>query len=689
MNRPTATAASVHHFLFSGVKSRDLTLRRLENGRLSPRSVTRTLSHVPDFVWTPTPEQIESANLTRLARRCGVERYHDLHRISIEEPERFWPALIEDLGLEFSEPWTDVLDASRGPEWARWFIGGKLNLAWNCVHKWAAGELAEQEAAVWQAEDGARVSMTWRELSDAVFRLAEGLASIGIGEGDAVGIFLPMSPQVAIASHACAHLGAVQVPIFSGFAAPAIAARLADAKAKALITADGSLRRGQAVPMKEIADEAVRSAPTVTHTVVWRRLGLDDVPMTIGRDRFWDELVADTSGGLTPRQVDSEHPYLLAYTSGTTGKPKGALHVQASFLVSIAREVAYQTNVKPGDRIHFATDMGWIMGPWTVVGGGACGATVVYAEGAPDFPADRLWQLVESERVTMLGVSPTLVRALIPKGEPNADMSSLQAICTTGEPWNRDPYLWLFEHVGGRRVPIVNESGGTEVGACFLATCVTEPVKPVALGFPALGQDMDVFDGEGKPVRGEVGELVCKRPWPGMTRGIWGDDERYLDTYWRRYPGVWTHGDWASIDADGYWFLHGRSDDTLNIAGKRIGPAELESAAVAHHAVAEAAAIGVPHDVKGEVAWIFCVLRPGEDPTPAYAQEISHIVTEELGKAFRPDRIVFVSALPKTRSAKIVRRAVRARVLGTDPGDLSALENPDALEEIVAIDAYL
>jgi acetyl-CoA synthetase len=250
MNRPTATAASVHHFLFSGAKSRALTFRRLENARLSPRSVTRTLSHVTDFVWTPTPEEIESANLTRLARRLGVERYHDLHRLSIEEPERFWPAVIEDLGLEFSEPWSDVVDASRGPEWARWFVGGKLNLAWNCVHRWAAGELAEQEAAVWQAEDGARASMTWRELSDAIFRLAEGLASIGIGEGDAVGIFLPMSPQVAIASHACAHLGAVQVPIFSGFAAPAIAARLADAKAKALITADSSLRRGQAVPMR-------------------------------------------------------------------------------------------------------------------------------------------------------------------------------------------------------------------------------------------------------------------------------------------------------------------------------------------------------------------------------------------------------------------------------------------------------
>src|SRR5439155_12064288 len=255
MNRPTATAASVHHFLFSGVKRRAFTQRRLENARHSARTVTRTLPPVSDFVWTPTPEQVESANLTRLARRLDVASYQDLHRISIEEPDRFWPTLIEDLGLEFSEPWTDVVDASRGPEWAQWFVGGKLNLAWNCVHKWAAGELAEEEAAVWQAEDGTRSALTWRELSDAVFRLAEGLASFGIGPGDAVGIFLPMSPQVAIASHACAHLGAVQVPIFSGFAAPAIAARLADAKAKALITADGSLRRGQVVPMKEIADE--------------------------------------------------------------------------------------------------------------------------------------------------------------------------------------------------------------------------------------------------------------------------------------------------------------------------------------------------------------------------------------------------------------------------------------------------
>jgi acetyl-CoA synthetase len=639
---------------------------------------------VPDFVWRPSENVRQRANLTRLMARLGVSDYHALHRISVEEPERFWPEVINDLGLVFAERWTQVLDTSNGIEWAQWFVGGRLNVAQNCVHRWVRSR-GDEEAVVWQSEEGSRSALSWRELSAEVRRLAEGLASLGIGRGDAVGIFLPMSPHVAVASHAIAHLGAVQVPIFSGFAAPAIAARLADAKAKALITCDGSLRRGQVVPMKAIADEALESAATVTHTVVWRRLGLEDVPMVLGRDRFWDELVAGTSGDLSVAEVDSEHPYLLAYTSGTTGRPKGALHVHGGFLASIAREAAYQSDIDAGDRVHFATDMGWIMGPWTVVGCGAVGATVIYAEGAPDFPADRIWKLIESERVTMLGISPTLVRALISHGEPTTELSSLRTITTTGEPWNRDPYLWLFENVGGGRTPIVNISGGTEVGACFLTTCITEPIKPVALGFPALGQDMDVLDAQGDSVRGEVGELVCRRPWPGMTRGIWGDHERYLETYWRRFPGIWTHGDWASVDGDGYWFLHGRSDDTLNIAGKRIGPAELESAAVSHPDVVEAAAIGVPHDVKGEVAWVFTVARPGAHVTSETAREVGDRVADALGKAFRPERVVFVPALPKTRSAKIVRRAVRARALGADPGDLSSLENPEALEEIARL----
>jgi acetyl-CoA synthetase len=328
--------------------------------------------------------------------------------------------------------------------------------------------------------------------------------------------------------------------------------------------------------------------------------------------------------------------------------------------------------------------MGWIMGPWTVVGGGAMGATIVYAEGAPDWPSDRLWQVVEEERVSILGCSPTLIRALLPHGDPEADLSSLRVIVTTGEPWNPDPYRWLFDKVGGGRCPIINCSGGTEVGACFLSPTPAEPIKECSVGGPATGMAMDVVDDEGKSLvaTGEVGELVCRKPFPGMTRGFWRDDERYLDTYWRRFPGIWTHGDWASVDEDGYWFLHGRSDDTLNVAGKRIGPAELESAAVAHPAVAEAAAVGIPHDVKGEVAWVFCVLAPGHEGCESLALEVKTVVATELGKAFAPERIVFVAALPKTRSAKIVRRAVRAAALGDDPGDMSSVENPEAVAEI-------
>jgi len=622
-----------------------------------------------EFSWVPTTEQLEQANIVRLSATLACEDYSALHRVSIEEPDRFWRAVREDLQLPFAEDWEAVLDDSRGIEWTTWFEGARLNLAHACVHRWAA-ERPDALAAVFRGEDGTRDEWTFGALSLQVVRLAEALADLGVVAGDRVAMYMPMCPEVAVASHACAHIGAVQVPIFSGFAAPAIVQRLRDAEAKVVITADYSLRRGAHIAMRETIDEAVRDSPSVEHVVEWSRA-----------DRVWN--VELGPGELPALELASEAPYLLAYTSGTTGKPKGALHVQGGFLLSIAREAAYQSDLKRGDRVLFATDMGWIMGPWTVVGAGAAGAAVVYMEGAPDWPADRLWRLVESERVTMLGVSPTLIRALIPKGEPAADLSSLRVVTTTGEPWNRGPYDWLSEHVcGGGRIPIVNISGGTEVGACFLGVTVMSPTKPCSLGFPALGQDLDVLDDAGRSVRGEVGELVCKRPWPGMTRGLWRDPERYLETYWERFPGVWTHGDWASVDEDGYWFLHGRSDDTLNIAGKRIGPAELESAAVNHPAVVEAAAIGVPHEVKGEVPWLFCVLQSDEEVVP---EDVSRAVTDELGKAFKPERVLFVAALPKTRSAKIVRRAVRATALGEDPGDLSTLENPESLEEIARV----
>jgi acetyl-CoA synthetase len=629
------------------------------------------LKPVPEFVWTPSEETLARANVVRLMRRYGFDDFWELQRRSQEDLEWFWPAAIEDMGLEFSTPWEQVLDVSRGPEWATWFVGGKLSIAWNCVHRWAERR-PDEVAAVFAGEDGERREWNFAELSQAVTRLAEGLVSLGVEPGDRVAIYMPMCPEVAVASNACAHIGAVQVPIFSGFAAPAVAQRLQDSEAKVILTADRSLRRGKWLDMRATAAEAVAQSPFVKHVVTWSR-----------DDGSWDDV--DLGPGELPAlEVDSEHPYLLTYTSGTTGKPKGVLHVQGGFLVSIAREVAYQADAREDDVILFATDMGWIMGPWTVVGGGAVGSRLVFSEGAPDQPADRLWQLIERERVTVLGCSPTLIRALLPHGDPERDLSSLRTIVTTGEPWNPDPYMWLFEKVGGGRCPIINCSGGTEIGACFLSPTPAIPIKECSLGGPALGMAMDVVDAEGRSLieTGEVGELVCRKPFPGTTRGFWRDPERYLETYWSRLPGVWVHGDWASVDEDGYWYLHGRSDDTLNIAGKRIGPAEIESAVVAHPAVSEAAAIGVPHEVKGEVAWVFCVLKPGHEGEDELGSQVAERAAQELGKAFKPERIVFVPALPKTRSAKIVRRAVRAAALGQDPGDLSSIENPEALNEI-------
>jgi acetyl-CoA synthetase len=448
-----------------------------------------------------------------------------------------------------------------------------------------------------------------------------------------------------------------------------------------VITADGSLRRGRTLPMKETLDEAVALSPSVEHVIVWPRLGLEDVPMTPGRDHFWADVVAGTPGTTEPLAVDSEHPYLLAYTSGTTGRPKGVVHVQGGFPIPIAAHNYYLLDLQPDDRMLFVTDMGWIMGPWTVMGAGFCGATIVFLEGAPDWPHDRLWKAVESEKVTVLGIPPTVARALMPHGDPQADLTSLRAFMTTGEPWNLDPYMWLFDVVGGGRCPIINASGGTEAGV-LLSCAIVEPIAPCSLGLPYLGHAMEVFDEEGRPVRGGLGELVCLNASPSFTRGLWRDDERYLETYWSRFPGVYGHGDWASIDENGYWFLHGRSDDTMNIGGKRIGPAEIESSAVAHPAVAEAAAVALPHALKGESAWLFCCLTPGTEPSDELEREVLDYVAEGVGKAFRPEHVVFVPVLPKTRSQKVVRRAIRAAALGEDPGDMSAVENPDAVGTI-------
>ncbi len=632
-----------------------------------------------DFVWQPSPEVIERANVTRLARAHGLGSNDALLARSRGDTEWFWDAVVSDLDIEFTQPYKSVLDASHGPQWATWFNGGHVNIAHNCVDR----HRSSGTAIVWESEEGDHGEISYEELGRLVDSAAAGLRSLGLGKGDTVGLFLPMVPEAVVTYMACGKIGTIVVPIFSGFAASAVSVRLQDAKAKAIVCADGFYRRGSVVAMKEIADEAADASPSVEHVIVVDRakrgLSLTE------RDIAWDDLLG-RDGNDETEATESEDPFMIAYTSGTTGRPKGSVHVHGGFLVKIAAEVAYQTDYQPGERLFWFSDPGWIMGPWEIVGTLALGGTVFLYDGAPDYPApDRLWAMVERHRLNIVGVSPTLVRALAPKGNEHVakhDLSSLRILGSTGETWNTEPYVWYFETVGGGRCPVINFSGGTEVGACFLSATPVIPLKPCSLGGPALGMAVDVFDPDGQPIRGDVGELVCTKPWPGMTRGIWGDPDRYIETYWSRWPDVWVHGDWASVDEDGQWFLHGRSDDTLSVAGKRVGPAEIESVLVSDPDVVEAAVVGVPDDVKGESIWCYVVLGPGAEEAEAVRDRLSALVSQEVGKSFKPGAVRFVSELPKTRNAKVLRRAVRAIATGKDPGDLSNLENPSALEEI-------
>jgi acetyl-CoA synthetase len=641
---------------------------------------------VGDIVWSPSEDYVERANVSRFMRASDIRSYDELIKRSQDDIEWFWDAVVRDLGIEFYRPYARVLDESDGKPWAKWFVGGTINLAHNCVDRWA-DRTPDNVAIIWEGEEGPPRYVTYQELREMADRLAGALRELGIKAGDTLGIFMPMAPETVAATLACAKLGAVYLPIFSGYAADAVATRLQDASAKVLITADGTTRRGKLVPMKETADEAVAACPSVEHVVVWARLGRSDLPWLEGRDHSWGDLLDRQQPRFETERLDSEHPLFIAYTSGTTGRPKGSVHVHGGLLVKMAAEAAYQTDLHQDETLFWVTDLGWIMGPWELIGAGALGATVFLFDGAPNHPdPDRLWDMIERHRITTLGISPTLIRALIPAGDEMVnqhDLSSLRVLGSTGEPWNPEPYLWFLNVVGGGRCPIINISGGTEVGACFLSPLPITELKPCTLRGPALGMDVDIWDSEGRPVgAGEVGELVCKKPWPGMTRGIWKDPDRYLATYWSRWPDVWVHGDWASRDEDGFWFLHGRSDDTMNVAGKRVGPAEVESALAHHPAVAESAAVGIPDEIKGEAIWCFVLVKPGSERTDELAAELASAVAAHLGKAFKPSRVVFVDELPKTRSAKIVRRALRALVMDRDPGDLSSLENPGSLDAI-------
>jgi acetyl-CoA synthetase len=645
---------------------------------------TTDLSAQP-VVWQPGPAQLERSRALAFAHDHGIDGWDGLVARAAADPAWFWGAVCDELGIVWTRPYDAVLDLGDGPEWPRWFPGGRMNYVTSAVERYLP-ERAEQVALRWEGDDGATATLTFAELAEAVNRMANGLLSLGVGRGDRVGIFLPMLPETAIATLACGKIGAIFIPIFSGYGADAAATRLNDAGARLLITADGFYRRGRVVPMKATADAALALSPTVERVVVVRRTG-GDVAWDARRDVWWHALALASSTTCEPADTAADDPYMLIYTSGTTGKPKGAVHVQAGFPIKAAMDLAYCFDLQADDTLFWLTDLGWMMGPWAIAGGLIAGAGVLLYEGTPDYPdPDRLWQVVERHGATVLGISPTVVRALMGKGDDWVDrhaLPSLRALGSTGEPWNPGPWLWTIEHVGKGRCPVVNYSGGTEIGGGIVVATTIHPQKPCAFTGPVPGIAADVVDDAGNSVRGAVGELVIRGPWVGMTNGFWQDRARYLDTYWARFPGVWVHGDWAMVDDDGYWYILGRSDDTLKVAGKRVGPAEIESAAVAHPAVQEAAAIGVPHEVKGEAIVVFAILKPDSQATEALRDEIRDTVAAHLGRPLRPDRVLFVADLPKTRNAKIMRRVIRARFLGrADLGDLSSLENPAAVDEI-------
>lgn len=639
-------------------------------------------------VWHPEEKDVQRSRLAALMRRQGIATLDELHDRAVADPEWFWRLIVHDLDLEFSQPFSAVVDVSGGVEFPRWFVGGKLNLATNCVERWVRSGDGTRRAVVWENETGESRTMSFAELHRDLIALAGYLRSLGVGPGDRVGLFIPMIPETAVAFMACAWIGAVAVPAFTGYGPRALGVRLEASEAKVLIAADGFARRGSVVEMKPTIDHALDQASSVERVIVVPHSGVD-LELRPGRDELWADALsagARAGGGAEPAELDANDPLLLVYTSGTTGAPKGIVHSHAGFLAKVGLDFGYSFDLQEDDVFLWSTDMGWLVGPLLVVGSLMFKATAVFYEGSPDQPdLGRTWHLVDRHDVTVVGIAPSLARAMMSAGDElvrSHDRSSLRAFCSTGEAWNAEPWRWLFETAGGARLPIINYSGGTEIGGGILTCYPIAPIAPAGFSGPVIGLDADVFDSDGQPVRGEVGELVLRNVAPGMTHGFWQDRERYLETYWSKWPGVWLHGDLATRREDGFWFITGRSDDTIKVSGKRIGPAEIEAAVAQHPAVAEVAAVGVPDERTGNAVVCFVVPSQADVDETELAVDLERLVTGQLDKTIRPRRVHLVDALPKTKTGKLMRRIVRAHYLGQPVGDLSSVESTDVLEGI-------
>ena len=623
------------------------------------------------------------AEFARRARVPTREAYDALYKESLDQPDAFWRREAADLVLR--TPWTTAL------EWtlphAKWFIGATLNVTESCLDRHLTTATKNKAAIIWEGEQGATRTLTYAQLHREVLRLANAMKRLGIEKGDRVAIYMGMVPEVAVAMLACARLGAVHTVVFGGFAADALRDRIQDSQAKLVITQDGASRRGQIVPLKDTVDRALAqpASKSATHTIVYRHIGAErcQVHMTQGRDLWWDELLAEATPECPPVVVDAEHPLFILYTSGSTGKPKGVLHTTAGYLIGAHVTTKYVFDLRDDDIYWCTADVGWVTGhSYIVYGPLSNGATCLMYEGAPNYPDwGRFWRLIEKHGVTILYTAPTAIRAFMRQGDEwpaKSDLSSLRLLGTVGEPINPEAWTWYHRMVGGGRCPVVDTWWQTETGSIMMTTLPGAALsKPGSTGLPMFGVVADVVMKDGKSVpAGEGGLLVLRKPWPSMLRTIWGDDERFRNTYFSDVEGCYFTGDGARRDEDGYFWVVGRIDDVLNVAGHRIGTAEIESALVSHPAVAEAAAVGRPDDLKGQALVVFVSLRPGYTPGPELRDTLGEHVGKEIGKFARPDAIRFADALPKTRSGKIMRRLLKDVAAGREStGDTSTLED--------------
>ena len=642
-----------------------------------------------EVVFEPSASFIEQTNIYRFMDEHGIESYDQLIERSCGDLDWFWDTIIDHLGIEFFEPYDQVRDDTDGPQFTRWYPGGELNIAHNVVDRHARADTATRNtvATIWEGEDGEIRQQTFHELHRESNRIASLLERWGVDTGDTVGLYMPMVPAIVPILYGCFKVGAIAVPIFSGFGAEATATRIEDAECRVLFTGDGFFRRGKPVHLKPTADEAIETAGFVERVVVYDRLG-GDLELVDGRDEWYHEVVPTASASYETKSLPADAESMLLYSSGTTGRPKGIVHTHGGVLPQVAKEIYFGFDHQPADRFFWVSDIGWMMGPWMLIGNHTFGGTVFLYEGAPDYPdPGRFWRMIERHGLTVFGISPTAIRALSEHGTDwvrNHDLSTLRLLGSTGEPWDPESWRWFFEEVGGGQAPIINISGGTEICGCFLMPMPIQPLKPTTLGGPGLGMAIDIVDEHGESIVDEHrrGYLVARDSCPSMTKSLWGGDERYLEEYWSTWDDLWDHGDWAIVDDDGLWFLLGRSDDTMNVAGRKVGPAEVESALIDNEAVTAAAAIGVPDETTGEAVVAYVITEPGVAETDALRTELLDAVAADLGKPFRPKELRFVDSFPMTQSGKIIRRAIEAVHRGEPTGDLSSIENPESLEEL-------